>query len=87
MKTEELIEELKTYTNLEGTEIGDYCQGLIDLRGYNDSYGMSDVFSKCLDAELMTQLKMFRERTTIVTLIETPAPYSYQELKWLEERE
>ena len=78
--------ELSEYTNLEGTEIGEYCNSLLIMRDYNTDHGMSAEFNAALEAELSHQLTMFKLNTRIVERTEEPKePRAYKELVWLDE--
>jgi len=59
--------KLKTYANLEGTEIGGYVGALLTLRDFSEPHGMSEEFSVALDKELMSWLETFQKQTIIET--------------------
>lgn len=77
-----LIEQLEEYVKLEGSEIGEACSLLCQLAHY--SYCISDELVKALDKELVEQLTMFKEQTTIIERTETRTQ-TYRELEWIEE--
>jgi hypothetical protein len=79
-------EELSDYVDLEGTEIGEYCNSLLLMREHHPSHGMSETFDKALEDELYLQLEMFRLNTRIVeTTEEVKDTRTYKELVWLDE--
>lgn len=63
-------EELEEYASLEGTEFGDYAIRLLSLRECNTHHGMSEDFNKSLDKEISEILKIFKESSTIVDIVE-----------------
>jgi hypothetical protein len=75
----ELIEQLKVYVNLEGTEIGEACNALCIIAGRMEY--LSEEFQTAVDKELVEQLKMFQEQTTIIERQETRT-YTVRELDW-----
>jgi len=69
MKNQELSAELKTYAELDGTEVEEACLSLCHLVGYPDY--VSDEFYEALMTEIMRQLVGFKECTKIVEYEET----------------
>ena len=76
-------EELSEYVQLEGTEIGEYCNSLLIMRGYNTDHGMSDRFDNVLEAELSFWLLNFRKYAKITEKTETETR-TYKELEWID---
>ncbi len=77
-------ESLSEYVELEGSELGDYCNSLLVMRDHHPSHGMSEEFDKALEKELMHQLGCFKKYARIVEKIEVLEPRPYKELEWLE---
>jgi len=75
----DLIEQLEVYVDLEGTEIGEACNALC-LVASRMEY-LSEEFQAAVDKELVEQLKMFQEQTTIVERQETRT-YTVRNLDW-----
>ncbi len=74
----ELVEALKKYADLEGSEIGEACSGLVHLLNYPDY--MSE---ECYDAiikEAETQLEVFKTQTKI---IEEERVWTSKCLQWI----
>ena len=79
-------EELSEYAQLEGTEIGEYCNSLLLMRDHHPSHGMSETFDRELETELQHQLEMFRLNTRIVERTEeVKETRTYKELEWIDE--
>ena len=74
-----LVEQLEDYVSLEGTEIGEACGALCLLASRLDY--LSEEFQRAVDKELVEQLKMFQEQTTIVERQETRT-FTVRELDW-----
>lgn len=84
-KLRQLEMDLGRYAELEGCELGEYCESLIQLTNYSYCY-RSDGFEDALIAELETQLANFTENATIVTRTYEPQPpRTYEELEWTNE--
>ena len=74
-----IAEELKKYAEIEGCELGEYCQVLCGLVG---SFGiMSKIFRKFVEAELLVQLQNFKDNSEIVET-ETMMTHKSKELEW-----
>ena len=77
-------DELSEYTELEGTELGEYCNSLLLLRDYNEAHGMNEEFSIAIDKEIAVQLAAFKKYSRIVEKTEeVTEPRTYKELEWL----
>ena len=74
-----LCNELKEYSDLEGSEIGEICNLLINIAKYH-SY-TSDPFREALIIELQNQLQNFKENSTI-SEIEISTPRIEKILDW-----
>ncbi len=75
----EIVGELKKYADIEGCELGEYCQVLCELVG---SFGiMSKIFRKFVEAELLVQLQNFKDNSEIVET-ETMMTHKLKELEW-----
>ena len=81
-------DELSEYVDLEGTELGEYCNSLLLMRDHHPSHGMSDEFDAAINKEIAEQLAAFKKYSRIVErneeVIETRI---YKELEWLEPHE
>jgi len=79
------IEEAKLseYASLDGTEIGDYVNTLLQLRTYNDCHGMTEEFSQQLNDELEHWLARFKDETEIEKITESRPDVTYNQLNWL----
>lgn len=64
-----LCRELEKYAEVEGTEVGEVCQLLIQLAGDEDY--VSEKFHKALVKEIKDQLKNFKRYYKIVEQTET----------------
>lgn len=77
------ISKLTEYANLDGCEIGEYVNTLLDLRTYSESHGMTEEFSSQLDDELEHWLARFKDETVIKKVTEPQPDITYSELEWL----
>ena len=79
MKLHEKINELQKYSELEGTEIGEFCTILCQIAQYPDY--MTDEFFAAIEKEIDAQLDNFKTNATIV---ETPKTVTHTivELEW-----
>ena len=76
-------DELSTYSLLEGTELGEYCNNLLVMRDYHTSHGMSDEFDVALNEEISRQLVNFKKYSRIVERTEgINETRIYKELEW-----
>jgi len=76
--------ELEKYVELEGTELGEACQSLLDLVSRTDY--LSDGFDELLLAELNYHLDKFKKYSKIVESTETKEiTNTFTELEWIEE--
>ena len=57
--------QLKEYTELEGSELGEACNMLLEVLGYRDY--LSKEFKEALEKEMKAQLKNFKDNCKIVT--------------------
>lgn len=64
----ELAQELESYAVLEGSEIGELCSLLCTMVPYTPYMGKT--FNAALVKELKSQLKSFKDHSTIVDDIE-----------------
>ena len=63
-----LARELKKYSELEGSEVGEACASLIqiiEIAGYPDN--ISDEFKQALKKEIKARLQFFKDHCKIVT--------------------
>ena len=72
------LDELQTYAELDGSELGDGCMELIEISTVK--HYLNDEFSKAVDKEINKQLKWFRKNT----IIKTKIVISENEEQWLE---
>lgn len=77
--TEDDINELSEYARIEGSELGDYCNALIQLYSYRDIY--SNPFGKALAKEIKSQLEHFKKHATIVKRSEV-VTHEWMDLEW-----
>ena len=75
--------KLDEYAGLDGTEIGEYVNTLLQLRTYNDCHGMTERFSSELDGELSHWLARFKDETVIEKTTWQPPEVKGKELVWL----
>jgi len=84
MKTKD-YEKLSEYTNLESSELGEYCNNLLLMRDYHPSHGMSERFNAELEVELYHQLEQFKLYSRIVERREeVKETRTYKELLWID---
>ena len=60
----EIMDELKIYSELEETEVGEMCELLIRLYSFGDYY--SEAFAQALENEIREQLINFRNNSEII---------------------
>ncbi len=77
------ITELAEYASLDGCEIGEYVNTLLQLRAYSESHGMTEGFSSELDKELTHWLARFKDETEIEKVTEPQPDITYKQLNWL----
>ena len=75
--------DLTEYASLEGSEIGEYVNVLLQLRDYSESHGMTEEFSLSLDKELSHWLARFEDETEIEKITEPQPDITYKQLNWL----
>jgi len=78
-----VCDELSEYAEIEGSELGEYCNLLIDLAHYgycvrNESFAIE------FDREIVEQLTNFKENTRIIEEIVERPSYMESRLEWLE---
>jgi hypothetical protein len=78
-KLQQLSAELMPYAELEGSEVGEVCDLMVQLSGY-EPY-ISAAFSKALEKEMTSQLKYFKANTKIVEEIEE-VKHPVKRLEW-----
>lgn len=71
--------KLKEYSELEGSELGEICNLLLEVRVYRDY--ISNEFKEALDKELKAQLKNFKDNCRIVTK-KVQTTQTVKELEW-----
>ena len=75
-------EELEEYVEIEGTELGEYCDLLLQLR-HCDSF-MGGELSAALNKEIKEQLSNFKEFSRIVERSEeVKQTIKIKELEWI----
>ena len=74
------VEELSIYAGLEGTELGEFCEYLVDI-AYSSGCA-SDDFLKAIESEVDYQLKIFKENTEIIEVTEH-ITRNVKKLEWL----
>jgi hypothetical protein len=67
-KLQSIAGELMPYAELEGSEVGEVCDLMIQLSGYSPY--ISPALSKALEKEMAVQLKFFKANSRIVKEIE-----------------
>ena len=80
MDIQDTMIDLEVYADLEGTEVGELCAGLIRLHRLYP-YFLDGKFKEALEKEIEAQLNNFKEFSEIVEKEET-RPHKYQELVW-----
>ena len=75
---DEMCEDLERYAKLEGAEVGEVCDLLISLAGYESYVG--DEFYNALKKEIGLQLDYFKKNCIIVKRTETET-HTYYELE------
>jgi len=83
MMNDEDYSNLNEYASLDGCEIGEYVNILLQLRMYSESHGMTEEFSLQLDEELKHWLARFKDETVIKTVTEPVPDITYKQLEWL----
>lgn len=74
-----MVEELREYAELEGSEIGEICLLLYDI--YRYSPYMSESFRKAVEKEVKNQLQNFKDHCKIVDKSEVVTE-TWKELEW-----
>ena len=64
-------DELSKYTQIDNTELGEYCNWLLLISETGEGYGMSDEFRAAVTKEMKERLKGYKDHTRIVTIKET----------------
>lgn len=72
--------DLTEYTELEGSEVGEMCNLLLQLHNYTDYF--SDEFKEALEIEMKNQLKNFKDKCKIVKR-EIKSVQIVKELEWI----
>lgn len=83
MKVEEvhkIINELKKYSEIEGTEIGELCGFLETIYGFG-SYYLTEGFEKAVISEIQAQLDNFKTYAKIVKKKRTTT-HEFVDLEW-----
>lgn len=75
-----LCEELDEYAKLEGTEIGETCEALIQLTSFLDYVSVK--FRKSLEVEISRQLKNFKDNSKIIEREVNMKVFKVRELEW-----
>lgn len=65
------VRNLQDYADLDGTELGEYCQALIELQRFE--YMMPKELVKKLRLEIESRLYWYRDNSRIITREETMA--------------
>lgn len=74
---------LRKYSDLDGTEIGEFCELLEAIEHRGQDCSLTDGFTKAIALEVKEQLKRFKEQTKIVERTSTSTT-TYTELEWYE---
>jgi len=74
-----ICDELKEYAELDGTELGEVCDSLIQLTHFGDY--ISEEFMESLETEIISQLENFKLNTTISKRVVT-TQCVVKELEW-----
>jgi len=77
---DKIIEELEEYASLEGTEVGELCDLLLDTYRMMP-YIRTATFEKALRAEIKSHLKNFKKHAVIDTKTEETT-HTWKELNW-----
>ena len=72
-------DELQRYASLDNTKLGEACNLLISLQGY-EPY-LTDAFTEALRTEIKEQLENFQTKARIVEKEEI-IKRTYEELEW-----
>lgn len=72
-------DELCEYADLEGTELGEYCQVLLHLRNFNTDHGMGEKLDEHLALEITRLLLWFKSSCEIKT-VKTTRTFENKEL-------
>lgn len=73
--------KLQEIAEIEGTEIGDLCNILINLHQYYQAYFRLSAFGKALESELAAHLKYFMKHSKIVEH-EEEVKHKWKMLEW-----
>lgn len=73
------FKQLKEYAELEGSEVGEVCNLLLQITSYR-SY-VSDEFIESLEKEMKAQLKNFKDNCKIITR-KVKSTQTIKELDW-----
>lgn len=69
--------------SLDGTEIGEYVNCLLELNNMGTPYGMTEIMERDVKAELYHWLKRFKSETVTKTVTELREPVTFKSLEWL----
>ena len=78
-------DELMSYANAEGAEIGDYIHDMLYLKGFSESQGKTKEFGIAVNKELRYWLERFRAKSKIVTISEPQPDLIITCLEWVDE--
>lgn len=67
IKMDRIIEQLFEYSKIEGSELGELCNLLIDIFGYRD-YFLTEGLKDAIESEIKSQLNNFEDYSKIVIL-------------------
>ena len=62
--------ELSEYTQIDNTELGEYCNLLLLISETGEGYGMSDEFRAAVTKEMKARLKGYKDHTRIIIIKE-----------------
>ena len=82
----EIIEELREYAELEGSELGDSCEMLILIyQSYSECF--SDEFLCAMEKEIRFQLQYFKDNSKIIEITEVSPQKEWisKDLEWKEQ--
>ena len=81
MKLQQMINELESAADLEGTEVGEYWSDLVSLQYKTD--GMSPEFKYAWENEIKTNWIMLKNEYKIVEHEYTPTPRTAKRLEYI----
>lgn len=80
--TSDEIADLNRYVRLEGTEIADYLNIVMELYEVPESHGKRAALQLAIEKELWHWLKRFRKEATIITKTVPQPDQVIEELEW-----